>query len=289
MQKQRRDMKIAYLILAHAQPQQLGRLTQRLDTPGAHFYIHIDANTSDYTFAQMQAAVPQAHWIARQPCRWGGFSLVAATLRLIEVALADGCDWLVLLSGQDYPVKHPDEIAATLAASPFAAHLDIQPDFEVGYRWQHWHFEKLNGTAVDRILQKIQRAADRFGIRRPLPAPLRELHAGSQWWMLSSPAARQVIDFLQAHPQVTRFFARTLVPDEMFFQTVLAALYPIEAIGPSLRLIEWAPGSWSPRTFTVEDAQMLAMSPALFARKFPPDAAVTSALVGLLDRPPEKT
>jgi hypothetical protein len=277
-------MKIAYLILAHAQPQQLGRLVHRLDSPDARFYIHIDANTPETTFTAMQAAAPQACWIPRQPCRWGGFSLVDASLRLIEAALADGCDWLVLLSGQDYPLKHPDEIARTLAASPFAAHLDIQPDFAVGYRWQYWHFEKINGTLAGKIVQKVQRLCAPLGLSRKLPAVLPHIRAGSQWWMLSAPLARELIRFIQQNPPLIAFFRHTLVPDEMFFQSIISSLYPPEKIGPSLRQIEWQTGSWSPRTFEQQDAGRLIGSPALFARKFGADGLATAAIDRLLDR-----
>lgn len=277
-------MKIAYLILAHAHPQQLGRLVQRLAGPEARFYIHVDANTPSDTFAAMQAAAPQARWIQRQPCRWGGFSLVDATLRLVEQALAEDCDWLVLLSGQDYPVKPPAQITSTLAASPYVAHLDVQPDFAVDYRWQAWHFEQFNGTPLGKLLQKIQRTLARIGIRRKLPTPLSTVQAGSQWWMLSAPAAQAVLDLLKAQPHITTFFKTTLVPDEMFFQTLLSHLYPASQIGPALRQIEWEDGSWSPRSFATEDADRLHAGPALFARKFAPDGVATAALDQFLDQ-----
>lgn len=251
--------------------------------PDARFYIHVDANTADATFAQMQAAAPRAQWAVRQPCRWGGFSLVEATLKLINMALADSCDCLVLLSGQDYPVKHPDQIALALAQSPFAAHLDLQPDFDVAYRWQAWHFEACNNKAVGRLL-KIQRLAHWFGIRRALPAPLTAVHAGSQWWMLSAPTARTLLDFLAAHPQIAAFFKTTFVPDEMFFQTALRHLLPATQIGPALHQIEWEAGSWSPKSFAPEDAARLVAGPALLARKFGADGATTAAIDRLLDR-----
>ena len=156
-------MQIAYLILAHAQPQQIGRLTRRLAAPGVRFYLHIDANTPDEAFAAMQQEVARscaaATWIARQPCRWGGFSLVDASLRLIEAALADDCDWLVLLSGQDYPLQSNADIAARLANCGQAGFIDLRDpaSFNVRYRHEAYHLEKFNGIRVGKLLQKLQR------------------------------------------------------------------------------------------------------------------------------------
>lgn len=40
-------MKQAYLIAAHQYPQQLVRLVEKLDSPQANFYIHIDNKVKD--------------------------------------------------------------------------------------------------------------------------------------------------------------------------------------------------------------------------------------------------
>ncbi|SFN34700.1 Core-2/I-Branching enzyme [Formivibrio citricus] len=285
-------MKIAYLILAHAHPQQVGRLTERLSAPGVHVYIHVDANTPATTFSALQAEVARCpapvSWVERQPCRWGGFSLVEATLRLMRAALADRCDWLILLSGQDYPLQPNAAIAKKLENSDRAGFIDLQEPgaFDVRYRHEAWHFETLNGKPLGKLLQKAQRGLNRIGLRRPLPEPLTEIRAGSQWWMLSSQASHWLLDFCDKHPRIIPFFYRTLVPDEMFFQTLLWHSPLREQLCPDpLRLIEWEPGSWSPRTFTEADLPQLLATPALFARKFAPDGRVAALLDAARDEP----
>lgn len=286
-------MQIAYLILAHAHPQQLGRLTHRLAAPGVHFYLHIDANTPEATFAAMQAEVAKspapARWVERTPCRWGGFSLVAATLRLMEAALSDGCDWLILLSAQDYPLQSHARIEARLADSGLAGFIELQDPalFDVRYRHEAWHFERFNGKPAGRLLQKLQRGLNRIGLRRPLPAPLQEIRAGSQWWMLSAPACRWLLDFCRQNPRVVDFFRQTLVPDEMFFQTLLWHSPLREQLcADPLRLIEWPAGAWSPHTFTPADLPRLSQARELFGRKFAPDGEVTTMLDAAQGSPP---
>lgn len=279
------NMKIAYLILAHTHPLQLGRLAARLAGPGVQLYLHIDAHTAPDIYLAMQDAVAQSNvpatWIERQPCRWGGFSLVNATLRLMRAALDEGCDWLVLLSGQDYPLHAHHVIASRLAQSGMAGFIDMraQAQFDVRYRFEAFHSERLNGTSAGRWLQKLQRALNHLGLRRRLPSPLQQVYAGSQWWMLSAPVCRWLLDFCDAYPRVIPFFRRTLVPDEMFFQTLLAQSAFASQLQPDpLRFILWPEGAWSPRTLTEEDLPQLLASSALFARKFAPDDHVSTLL-----------
>lgn len=281
-------MRIAYLILAHAHPQQLARLVARLAAPGVRFYLHIDANTPAERYTEIEDAVrassnsDSVRFITRRPCRWGGFSLVAATLDLLRTAQADGFDWAILLSGQDYPLKTHAQICATLATPGVAGWIDLKApeEFDVAYRWQRHHPEALNGTRRGKLLQRLQRIAHHLGWQRQLPAPLSEVRAGSQWWMLSAAAVRTVLESCSANPRLEAFFARTLVPDEMFFQTLLwhSPLRPALQAN-ALRHIEWPDGAWSPRTFMPDDIPALCRSPALFARKFAPDGETA----GLLD------
>ena len=276
-------MRIAYLILCHAHPEQLGRLCQQLDQNDACLYIHVDANTSATQFAQMQAVVPAgARFITREHCRWGGFSLVSASLQLIRAALADECDYMVLLSAQDYPLKTAGQIAKKLEQASGYIEFRRQPDpeFDIRYRYQNYHPELLKGTLAGRLLQKIQRPLHRAGLlKRSLPAPLQAIYSGSQWWCLSARACQALISFCDSHPAVVKFFRSTLVPDEMFVQTILLHTFIAgELVNDSLHQLEWETGAWSPRTFNLSDLPGLLTSPALFARKFSPDGILTQKI-----------
>lgn len=277
--------RIAYFILAHAQAEQLARLVTQLNTPNARFYIHIDANTPTDVFAAMQSATQatQANitFITRQPCRWGGFSLVDASLRLIEAATKDGFDWGVLLSGQDFPIHSNEYLNNFLASSNHVGFIDIKPpsEFDVSYRYRAWHFERLNGKSSGKALQKIQRLANAYGVQRKLPRSISQIYAGSQWWMLSQTACQAIIKFIENKPEVIRFFQHTLVPDEMFFQTILmhTDIAP-QLCHNAMRHLEWEAGAWSPKTFKAQEIANLQHRPEPFARKFSADAESSNAL-----------
>ena len=76
-----------------------------------------------------------------------------------------------------------------------------------------------------------------------------------------------------------KFFRSTLVPDEMFVQTILLHTFIAgELVNDSLHQLEWETGAWSPRTFNLSDLPGLLTSPALFARKFSPDGILTQKI-----------
>jgi hypothetical protein len=276
-------MRIGYLILCHAHPAQLGRLCQQISEEHTRLYIHIDANTSEHEFNAMKAATPtDAHFIDRQRCRWGGFSLVSASLALIMAALKDDCDYMVLLSAQDFPIKSQQEIVNQLQGTTGFIEFRRQPDpaFDIRYRYQSYHPEWLKGSLAGKLLQKIQRPINQLGLfKRSLPAPLSTIYSGSQWWCLSKRACEALIYFCEQNPSVIAFFRQTLVPDEMFVQTILMHT-PLkdELINDSQHYLEWEAGAWSPRTFERSDIERLLANPALFARKFAIDGQVTTQI-----------
>ncbi|MCX7204500.1 MAG: hypothetical protein NT086_00680 [Proteobacteria bacterium] len=276
-------MRIGYLILCHAHPAQLGRLCQQISEENTRLYIHVDANTSEHEFEAMRAAAPkEAHFIERQRCRWGGFSLVSASLALTQAALKDDCDYMVLLSAQDFPIKSQQEIVTQLQGRAGFIEFRRQPDpeFDIRYRYQSYHPEWLKGSLAGKLLQKIQRPINKFGLfKRSLPQPLTAIYSGSQWWCLSKRACQTLLHFCEQNPNIIAYFRQTLVPDEMFVQTILMHT-PIkdELINNSQHYLEWATGAWSPRTFELSDIERLLAHPALFARKFAIDGQVTTQI-----------
>lgn len=276
-------MRIGYLILCHAHPLQLGRLCQQISAENTQLYIHVDANTSPDVFHAMKAAVPtETQFIERQRCRWGGFSLVSASLTLIQAALKDNCDYMVLLSAQDFPIKSQQEISTKLQGTTGFIEFRRQPDpeFDIRYRYQSYHPEWLKGSLAGKLLQKIQRPINQLGLfKRSLPAPLSSIYSGSQWWCLSRRACETLLHFCEQNPSVVAFFRQTLVPDEMFVQTILMhTAIKDELINNSQHYLEWEAGAWSPRTFEMSDIDRLVKNPALFARKFSIDGQVTTQI-----------
>lgn len=105
----------AFLILCYNNPSQLLRLVERLDSPFSRFYIHIDKKHEKEMVDTVEVCKlrNKSNVIFVSPIEvyWGDFSLVRATLILLNEAYKDkSISVFHLLSGIDYPLKPISEI-----------------------------------------------------------------------------------------------------------------------------------------------------------------------------------
>ena len=105
-------MKIAHLILAHNNPEQLNRLVKKLQHPDADIYIHLDLKTDIAAFGSVFANNNTFVVNGRVKVYWGSYSIVQATLNGFKEILRakKGYDYINILSTNDYPIKSADTI-----------------------------------------------------------------------------------------------------------------------------------------------------------------------------------
>jgi hypothetical protein len=109
-------------------------------------------------------------------------------------------------------------------------------------------------------------------------------YIGTQWKVVT----RSFCDFVchdRAADRFKRFYEKSFIADEGFFQTVMMNAFPDGAVvNDDLRTIDWVPDGdikLRPRTFTARDALRLTLSPDLFARKF--DSTEDAEILDLLE------
>jgi hypothetical protein len=148
-------VKVAYLIRAHHAPQLLERLVRRIAGPEAGVFIHVSRTAEDAVYDEMVSRLQNVDgvtWLPRRTCRYGGFSLVEATLAGIDTILASGHrpGHTLLLSGQDYPLRPRADIEAFLEQTGdqslvhhFRLPSDDWQDEDGGLdRIRYFHFER---------------------------------------------------------------------------------------------------------------------------------------------------
>jgi hypothetical protein len=315
-------MRIAYLLLAHRQPRQLARLLDALVGPPAahdgarrdHVFVHVDARRDAASFHDAFATLPRTddtrrvHWLAdRVPVRWGGFSVVEATLALLRTAAAHGAlfDRYVLLSGADYPIQPPALTRERLGTPvEFITVEELlharHPSAEARSRVTRPHFLDVRWlNPMDSPAPALTARIDRLLARLPrLARPALPTRKGSQWWALTGDCVAYVLRYVDAHPGHVRFHRRALVPDESFFHSIVAESPFADRIWhdatrseegrpgtPNVlgaHFIDWSdPNASSPRVLTADDFEALQQSSALFARKF--DERASAVLLDRLD------
>ena len=282
-------MEIAYLVLAHEKPHQLARLLQALGTEGARIFVHVDLAASLEAFVANCAYIRNVEWARhRVDVRWGGFGVVQATLNLMSQALEAGrYDYLLLLSGADYPIVSNARIVAELDSGNGSEFINCtpMPAPEVGKpmsRLDRYFFAPKNRRNV---FARLLNRALRIGPRRNPSRALGHMqpYGGSGWWCLSSACATYVLEFVQENPAFVRFFRRTCIPDEMFFQTIVANSRFARNIRPALFYADWSRKAPPyPAVLDSTDLHRLRGSGRLFARKFDIDG--DPGVFDLIDR-----
>jgi hypothetical protein len=219
---------VAYLVLAHADPEQCTRLiSSLLADPNCHIFVHLDLKTKSEFSNAAKLDLARVHFVKeRYEISWGGFSMIKGTLAVMKQALASKIDfgYLVLLSGMDYPIRHPDEIREHLYTQQFRQHINRLnvPDSPEHYlklaRRYTFRDAWLPAGIVDKFIRKTGTIAAMPFKRKLLEATI---CTGSQWWAITPEFGRYVLKFISEHEEYDRYFRYLHSPDEHYFQTIL--------------------------------------------------------------------
>ncbi len=296
----------AYLITSYTLPDQVLRLASvlRRGSPDAWIVVHHDDRRCRIDDVGLEAlrvcrVEPPSH------VAWGEASQLAMVLRCLSWLLEfTDFDWVVLLSGQDYPIRPVPEIERSLAAADVDAFIETQPcerpalgsridEFAGRY---HLRWRRVPSGAATSLLTKaakvtplVRARAMPSGTWIGAPAwrspfgPDLVCHHGSDWFSLSRAAVEAVDTFRRERPEVVNYYARTLIPTESFVQTVLANDSSLRLSGTNRRYSVWdKPGMSGPRVLGADDVDLLVGSGGDFARKF--DETIDAAALDAIDR-----
>ncbi len=281
---------IGFVVLTHRNPDQATRLAKRLRPHRVFLHVDTGANEADWRgFRAIPECSDNVELLARYRSAWASWELVKATLTGLDRAVASGCSHVVVMTGQDYPLRPVVEIAAFFAGEREGSWV---PRYRVPVEWlgdqdgglsrfTHWNVG-IKGMRV------------RVPLRRKIPDQVVP-HYGQAQCVLSAPMARWVLDEVSHHPGIVKFFRRTWAPDELFF-TSLSATAPMASSvhTDNLWYTDWSAASSHPKTFTLVDAERLlavahgtaeelqAGQVKLFARKF--DTAIDASVLDVIDK-----
>jgi hypothetical protein len=308
-------MYLHYILLVHKNPNQLKRLVDRLDNAKVKFYIHIDANTDINPYKSKFLDYSNIHFITtRYPGIWGDIGIVKATLEGLRIiAKTQEKGYTILLSGQDYPLKSFNSIQEFFHKEN-SCFIDVSKVSEIGWKLKgkdRLEFYKINlserrghfvllPSIFDKcfyqkktlyIIKGIIKAGKWrevihiFKKRKPhnhiIP------YGGSQWWAAPNFVIEKMITFIDDNPSFVKFHTYSLLPDEMFFQSILMKIKENNqdiVIKSPVTYIDWKRKNVPlPVTFTSKDFDELTTvaQTKLFARKF--DIDVDDKILELLD------
>lgn len=318
-------MEINYIILAHKNPSQLLRLVNTLNSTNCNFYIHIDKGTDINPFLEALVNIQNAFFLSdsqREHGTWGDIGIVKATIAMLsEIVKHKRNGYCVLMSGQDYPLRSNKFISDFFKENYGVNYIVTYPLPHMGWgpyggldRLNHYKTNlskaRLDFVQLPSIFEKVfyqkQTTAKllkllkkrKFGailkvfIKRNFPSYLKP-YGGSQWWALPIETVLDILAFTAAHPTYLSYHSDTLLPDEIFFHSILMHIKRddrVVMIKRGITYVNWErENTLLPVTFAKEDIEELkaASQHNLFARKF--DTATDTDILSFIDEELLKT
>jgi hypothetical protein len=249
-------MKFAYLILAHQNPVLLGRLIGTLARDDDAFFVHIDRKSRIEAFASIDASgVHLSH--DRVAVHWAEYSMVEAILGLMRQALreAQPYDYLLLLSGSDYPLQRSEYIHCYIEARRGTQFISLAPipNADAGLPLSKMTTFSISSSRP--LLRAAVKLLARLGLARcNYRKALGSLtpFGGSTWWALTRTACEYIVKFADDNPRICRYFAHTHTPDETFFHTIIGNSPFAQRLHRSLTYDDWSTGGIHPAAITHE-------------------------------------
>lgn len=296
-------MSIAFVIQTYKGLDQVERLARTLARGTSDRWVVVTHNGSEHERRRLAAAEGVDHALL-SPGGRGRFGVIdglISAMRWLE-RQPKPYRWLVVLSGQDFPIRPLAELEAELRDSDLdgyfhhfealnAADASAPPMF-----WtpalvdERYHFKyatfKENPQRLDRYaLWPIRKALSlvtrdvsihtglglMLGTRaksNPFSPDFR-LFGGSYWMTISRNAVRSVLNFTDARPDVVDYFRQVICPEESFIHSVLGNDPALKLTRRELRFVEFDQTNHGYVTeFGSSDLPRLMESGRFIARKF---------------------
>ena len=282
--------------MAHKNPGQVLRLISRLNDGTSEFFIHIDSKVDIAPFKILEGLGNVVHFTERFDAKWGSLGTIKPFLSCMKAVQQSNknFDRVLLLSGQDYPIKSNEYINnffSSNGATNFINHFPIPnydkwPGSDRGglYRVDKYFFGlKWHEFLCSKSLNLLSSIVP--FINRKIPCKMKP-YTGQTWWNLDMNAINYILDFNERHPEYIKFHKSTFVADELFVQMILLNSNNENLIGSisntELRFTIWeAANSAHPKFLRADDLESIMAAPDLFARKF--DELIDSEILDLID------
>ena len=302
-------MKVCYLIQTHKNLQQVYRLTQtiRRSSPYSQIIISHDSKHCNVDSTSLKS-LSGVEVLQAQGGR-GNFSIVQGYLDAVAWLLRQNIefDWLINLTGQDYPTQPLLQIESSLAESNydgFIEHFKVfnkQSHWSVKegytrylYRYQklaselpEWQKKLLNPLKLVNYIQPFFRVNFSYGMRIGVKtlAPFNEnfiCYGGSFFCILSKKCVQYLYNFSKSRPDVVDYYKGVTQSDESFIQTVLVNSQLFNLSNDCKRYFNFSgTRNGHPRILTIHDYPSLMPNNIHFARKF--DIDQDSKILDALD------
>lgn len=298
-------MKVCYFIQSHKNPQQIHRLIQTIkkQSPNSLVLVNHDFSVSNLDIKAVGnysglEIIKRNKWVKR-----GNSSILEIYLDAIHWLLARSFnfDWLVCLSGQDYPTQPISQIEQFLAQTEYDGFIRYYDPLAEKSAWNEksiqrffyqyvqlpesmsWLLRKYSGKIQHYTPLIVKWRYSMIGLKTKTPFDRNfKCYRGWHWNTLSQACVKFLMNYLNEHPEILRYYERTIGPEESLVQTVLVNSQQFNLCNDDKRYHDYPLelGGYA-RLLTVKDYPIVTNGSFHFARKF--DAEIDSEILDLLD------
>lgn len=272
----KKQIKIAYLIIAYTDEAELKNLACRL-ARSADVYIHINSSVDIQPFKKALEGVKGNITFMEKRYRvvWGGYSILRATFGMLEEALST-CDYdrVVLLTGLDYPIKSDEYIQEF-----FASHAEtefVNARLMTGEMAEHLYYYDCRDSRflhkLFGIYETVLRKMDRKGKGDYVKINGQKIpyYGRTPKWALTGKCAEYLLDFYKNQKKWNRHFQLIHAPDDFYVPTILFQSPFKEFIDAESNIfkIKWLPDNKGAKVLSEEEYEELLECSQLYAKKF---------------------
>jgi hypothetical protein len=301
--------KVCYIIQTYKNPQQIERLIDRITIGNSRAEIIVN---HDFSHCNLKLPREKNGSKIRIFAVKGGranFSLIQSYLSTVDWLLSNEIefDWLINLTGQDYPILAIAEIEDFLASTSYDAFLEYVEVFSDLCKWGTresqsrycYKYKQLIADLSDRqkdllrplkvvnYIQPFFRINFAYGLTVGVKTttPFSEdflCYGGSYFCTLSRQCVEYLDKFTKANPELVNFYRNVSLSSESFLQTILVNSKLFNICNDGKRYYDFSKTRHgSPSILTSDCYQSIVNSDDHFARKF--DMKIDSNILDLLD------
>ena len=221
----------AVLILAHKDFDQVLELARQLKSK-FDIYIHFDVKMNLSSEEERKIKNEGIKYISKFDIKWGSWSIVKATIDLMEYALKDkSIDYFHLISGQDWPVGRINDIYEYFEKNKMNIYIDSEDAYDVRKNgepiiwWMKYYFpydrvnrRSLFGKVFHRVNILFQTM---IGINKlkKLDTDFK-IYSGSQWFDLPRYAIEYALKYLNEDKYLKKVLSTSFCSDEFWIPTI---------------------------------------------------------------------
>jgi hypothetical protein len=279
-------MKVAHLILAYKDPEQLDRLIDIMSLDNFTFFVHLDKKINYKNFEFISARSNVFFIKNRTNITWGSLSMNNAMIEsLKEIIALDDFDTISILTSQHLPIQPPLKLLNYLQENKEYQFFNCLP-YDIENEW--WKRCEKRISSYSLIEWKIpgkfriEKIINKILPKRKYPENY-TIVASPSCYFFTSECVKYIIEEFQRNKSLVNFFKYVWGPDEFIFATIIYNSKFKNKIKDCLVYVEF-PNEKDGHSKIMQESDYLNIksSGKFFARKF--DPKVDNQIIKMVDQ-----